>query len=937
MTARTPGSLLSAAAEVVPFHSREEDLAGLATWRDGGSRLSVKLIIGEGGQGKSRLAREFLRASRASGWVAGQTEPARLAAQRKLLDEQEQRLRASELAQRLVTCTTPVLVVCDYAEVHPVFVDTLVGCLAEQSLQRPVRLLLLARTAGAWWQDLTALLGDAAGCLELGSLSVDQQARREAYCAAVTGLANGLAMLPGQPTGREPVRPWPVLADRLKEDPPALTLSDTALTLQMIALLNLLHAGSGTEPTVGEHPERLLVEHEREYLRRTAAGKGLFAARVLSTATDQARRQQQALQALDRALAGLILFGPCDRHLAQQVARLASENHTDDVVDWLATLYPPTPGYHLSTGAIQPDRLAEYLLGGILTAGEAVDSNLASQLGAMTTGLETAQSVLFALVRTATHQRFHRRVSQVIELLITEYPDPFATAAPFLATVPAYHGPLLNALRRLGEHNPAALSDHIGRVYNIVPFASVSLASFSSTVTGILRDLSAYLTEINREAYLPDLAALQTNHAAHLRGVGQREQALMVSQEAVRLYRELADTDPDAVSNLATVLNNHAAILGEVGRPADAVLISMEALEYARELVLTDRDTNLPLLAMTLVNHAAWLADAGQLQKALPVSEEAVEVQRELVGVKDGLLPGLAAAVNNHSLRLGEAGQQAQALLFAEEAVQLARKLVDANRDVFLPDLARSLANYANRLLNVGQGEEALAVSEEAVRLSRELAATNGDVYLPELASSLNDHAVKLLEVGQSEQAVRASEEAVRLYREAVRTDRDVWLPKLATALTNYAIYLVKAGKREQGLPFSRESVELHREVVGAKGGAFLSGLVRALNLNAAVLTLASRLDEAVPVSTEAVQFAALLASANGEEFRPLLVNSLVIHGRLPIEQSRFRAAVRPLLAALLLVQGLPRTHRTSANRSWNYFTRLSQGTPQAQPRNIRK
>ncbi|WP_371552498.1 tetratricopeptide repeat protein [Streptomyces sp. NBC_00554] len=906
VTARTPGSLLSAAAEVVPFHGREKDLAGLAEWRDGGSRLSVKLLIGEGGQGKSRLAREFLRASRASGWVAGQIEPARLAAQRKLLDEQEQRLRASELAQRLVTCTTPALVVCDYAEVHPVFVDTLVGCLAEQSLQRPVRLLLLARTAGAWWQDLTALLGDAAGCLELGSLSVDQQARQEAYRAAVTGLADGLAVLPGQPTGREPVRPWPVLADRLKENPPALTRRDTALALQMIALLNLLQAGSGTEPTAGERPEHLLVEHERDYLRRTAAGKGLFAAGVLSTATDQARRQQQAVLALDRALAGLILFGPCDRHLAQQVARLASEDRTDDVVDWLATLYPPTPGYYLSTGVIQPDRLAEYLLGGILTAGDAVDSNLVSQLGAMTKGLETAQSVLFALVRTAAHQPFHRLLSQVIELLITKYPDPFATAAPFLAPIPAYRGPLLNALRRLGERDPAALSDHLGRVYNLVPSTSVSLAVVGSTITGILVDLSAFLAEMNREAYLPDLAAFHFNHAAQLREAGQRERALVASQEAVRLHRELADADPEALPLLAGALSNHAAITGEAGRPDDAVLIAEEALELARGLVLTDREAWLHILAMALVNHAAWLADVGQLQDALPVSEEAVEIHRELVRVGDGSLPGLAASVNNHSLRLAALGQREQALLFSEEAVQLGRKLVDADRDAFLPELARSLANRATQLMRVGQTEQALAVSEESVRLRRELAATNGDMYFPVLASSLNDHAFRLTEDGQSEQAVRASEEAVTFYRGAAKTHRDAFLPKLATALTNYAIFLTKAGQPEEALLFSRESVALHREVVGAKGDAFLSGLVSALNTNATVLTREGRWDEAVPVSGEAVRFAILLVSDNRDAFLPLLVNSLVVHGRLPIEQSRFRSAVRPLVAALLLVHELP-------------------------------
>ena len=69
--ARTPGSLLAAAVEAVEFTGRGQELAQLAAWRDSGEGLSVMLVTGEGGQGKTRLARQFAAQTRKAGWAAG--------------------------------------------------------------------------------------------------------------------------------------------------------------------------------------------------------------------------------------------------------------------------------------------------------------------------------------------------------------------------------------------------------------------------------------------------------------------------------------------------------------------------------------------------------------------------------------------------------------------------------------------------------------------------------------------------------------------------------------------------------------------------------------------------------------------------------------------------------------------------------------------------
>ena len=58
-----------------------------------------------------------------------------------------------------------------------------------------------------------------------------------------------------------------------------------------------------------------------------------------------------------------------------------------------------------------------------------------------------------------------------------------------------------------------------------------------------LRELADY----DRDRYLPDLAAAVSNLASCLAQLGERDEALTVSYEAVALYRELLETRPRPV------------------------------------------------------------------------------------------------------------------------------------------------------------------------------------------------------------------------------------------------------------------------------------------------------------------------------------------------------------------------------------------------------
>ncbi len=102
-----PGTLLNARYQVVPFleDGREKELSLLEQWCGETDPTSVRLFVGPGGTGKTRLFIEWSKRLRNQGWNAG-FAPASL-------DEEQ--------VCSLLALEKPTFVVVDYAECRPDF------------------------------------------------------------------------------------------------------------------------------------------------------------------------------------------------------------------------------------------------------------------------------------------------------------------------------------------------------------------------------------------------------------------------------------------------------------------------------------------------------------------------------------------------------------------------------------------------------------------------------------------------------------------------------------------------------------------------------------------------------------------------------------------------------------------------------------------------
>ncbi|HYG63576.1 MAG TPA: hypothetical protein VEL74_13425, partial [Thermoanaerobaculia bacterium] len=178
-----PGQLLTAAYEVIPFDEtgREEILNDLAGWCADSRLRLVRLIHGDGGLGKTRLLIEWCRRLAAQGWLTGFLLP----------------VATPDELPRLLQGTLPRLVVIDYAETRLEAVRALVMRLAYLKDGPKVRLVLLARREGDWWESLkkdaaTEDLLDSTPPRDLPRLLPGLEERRQAFRTAAHAFAQHL-------------------------------------------------------------------------------------------------------------------------------------------------------------------------------------------------------------------------------------------------------------------------------------------------------------------------------------------------------------------------------------------------------------------------------------------------------------------------------------------------------------------------------------------------------------------------------------------------------------------------------------------------------------------------------------------------------------------------------------------------------------------------
>ncbi|WP_405786456.1 tetratricopeptide repeat protein [Streptomyces sp. NBC_01367] len=866
---RVPSRLLTARHQVVPFFPRPE-LELLAAWRDDAvPGMSVRLLHGEGGRGKTRLAAEFAAGSARAGWTVAQAR-------------HRSEVASAGGGDRSLTVRRPGLVlVVDYAERWPLAdLLTLVRQHRDAARDR-LRILLLSRPAGDWWQGLAHQFAKLdifdSETVPLEPLPDDARVRAGIYVSARDSFAAALDIPEPADLG---------VPGELDDPQFALTL-----TVHMKALVDVDAARRGVTPPSGRDQAALssyLLDREHDHWRSShdghrgplRTGEGELRRAVYLATLTRPLPPADAASALTRtnALTGMYVKG---------AAAVAVADHT--------RCYPPQdPG--LVFEALSPDRLAEDFLALTLPGREQLTGYHATDDWVRVAPallldhpVDSAPPALTRQVLTvmieAAHRWPHLLDTQLMPLLLVR---------PALA--PAAGGAALLRLCELDELPSFILERILPHLPN-ERHVELDLAMAVFTRRLVHHRLASEAVPAAERADLLHALAWRYGNA------GLLAEALPPAQESVELYRELAAGDPGHLVKLALAVTGLAAALNTAGRYEEALAPTAEAVELHRQLAEADPAGQLPDLAMALNNSGILLLRVGQAAEAVAPAVESVDAYRRLAAADPDLyLPELATAVTNLSNNLSESGRAEDGLAASAEALKLHRRLAEADPDRHLPDLAMVAINHGWRLTAADRLDEALPACEEAVTLHQRLARVNPTAHLPRLAMAWDNLGILLARLGRGQDALAATREALAIREQLVASDPVLHLPDLAKSLTNLSIRISQTdnGSRSgdhspfDGLAPAQRAVGLFRPLAEANP-AHLPDFATALGALGHWHAWREEHEEALAVAGEELAVRRRLTEADPAAHRLQLAEALQITSTRYSRAGRVQEAFEPL------------------------------------------
>jgi len=556
--------------ETAVFREVEELLGKLAS-------PVVLHFAAPGGYGKTRFWMEMSRRLAARGWAGGFLNP---------------QARYGDLLTIFGAEKRPLFMVLDYAELRYDDVKNVLDAAAKAGLRGPFVLALLSRAPVTHVENLrnstsderaTGLAAWLAGVEERGfSLSeFEPKEARGIFLAAYRALSR----LEGSRPAADDEAAWEQLGGELKKYP---------LNLVLAAYLKVVGADTGSAGAEGLIEK--LVEHEtKKALKASGVDEGWK------------ERYEQHARALERLMAAAALAGGFSSEEAGRHARggyvLSGEagEYVDKPLRLRDALRRTLPGPDGSIAPLEPDPVADYLLRkladedrgafaamvrGVLEAPEGREGRYA-RLRRVSDVLQRAFSgdVALGLLEQAFAGMSGYPFADLGIQLINESQNDggklkFDPNAPMLTHV-LFAALLPRAAREIGQSElRAAVFLHAGVALSHFGQHQAALEATREAV-----ELYRQLAEQNPDRFRPDLAMSLNNLGNRLSSLGQHHEALEATQESVNIYRQLAEQNPDRfLPDLAGSLNNLGRDLSSLGRHQEAQEAAWDALNIKNKI-----------------------------------------------------------------------------------------------------------------------------------------------------------------------------------------------------------------------------------------------------------------------------------------------------------------------------------------------------------------
>lgn len=577
----SPTTLLHARHALVPFDDETGALAELIGWATGkpawarGRLALARMVHGPGGLGKTRLLVEASQRLFDLGWIAGFVP-------HEVFREADRFEELRRILRRRIDCNG-VLIAIDYVEALR---KEDIARLSEAVLEAagtggpPIRVVVLARSAGEWWtslvnadtslQRLTARDGgpDTIALPPMGRGRSDRVALFDAAWQEFDAQIRAFETRHDCKLRKDAAVDFDAIERMLQA--PGDTTFDRPLFIHIAALLA---AYGEAETSIARGVPGLLdnilgLEHDHWD-------------RSLRLEPNTNKREAIHRAAAQVTAVGKVPDAESVRALVAADPFYAAVSDTD-AVQTSRAVCRLLPGTGAEIEGLQPDLVGEHHLLDRMTV-ELLETCLA-----WAGGNEGRRIALLTVLQRATrgeHGDKAKRAEALLEHLVRRHGA--SLAKPLMQVMESTLGRAMQRVEALLGDLPfdvaAALSFALPR-YN------TKWLEFAARVTGrhvaAARDAAAAIGALDAEA--PDngqigavsqYSTALNNHSARLSDDGRREAALAVTEEAVSLYRALAAARPDAFTpDLARAISMLSDIHSAMGHHGEAAAAAHEAL-----------------------------------------------------------------------------------------------------------------------------------------------------------------------------------------------------------------------------------------------------------------------------------------------------------------------------------------------------------------------
>jgi len=691
-------SLLSWKTRLTRLVGREGICADLSAWvQNQDSRLSVRLLHGPGGCGKTRLASEVADALRQQGWSAGHIDV--------------------EKPTAFLPGENGTLLLVDYPEEHPSIIGRLMEALgAMEEPDHPLRLLLLSRHGPEYWSGML----EASSARELVDPSIMTPPMPAEEPWTLFSLAWGCACKILQQPSEKP----PLTEEQFNQWITQDVLHQRPLFILAYAV-QLAYEPDNWRLKGAEIIDSIAIR-ECAHWRKESEAVGMDWA---------ALERLRGLASVPGALGTDHL-----RQLASNPTLGLNLPNAEEIVD---CVHRTGELHDYQLPGIEPDLLAVSILVKVLDEGHDKAGEWLWAVLDVSESLNTALERMGRLAYDAVHTLGHVWPADALAEAVAgqvERCELFEKAlsrkvAPGLLPLAIAVGRTLLEVVTEDAEKARYLNNLSNHLFEVGRHEEALAASEQSVV--IYERLAAQ----QPERYESDLAGILNTLSGHLSDAGRHEDVLTAIERAVAIHERLAAQIPERYEpDLALSLNNLSICLARTGRNEDALTAVERAVAIYERLAAQRPDRYEHVLARSLQSLANRLAATGRHEDALTAIERAVAIYERLVQQRpERHEPWLARCLNTQSNCLADVGLLEEAQAASQKSIAIRERLAKQQPERYEPELAGSLTNISSHQAAAGCKEEALASIQRAVAILEHLATQWPKKYEPELAGSLNN------------------------------------------------------------------------------------------------------------------------------------------------------------------------------------------------------